>query len=84
MYASKKRTSTRLLSGPSMGTMIFLLVSFGLTNVPTNFTCLMNSVLHPYLETFVIVFIDDILIYSKKEEYHEKLIATILRLLKEH
>eukprot|EP00253_Pinus_taeda_P035159 PITA_35159 len=46
--------------------------------------CLMNSVLHPYLNKFVIVFIDDILVYSKNEEEHAEHLATVLRLLREH
>ena len=46
--------------------------------------CLMNSVLRPYLDKFVIVFIDDILVYSKNEEEHVEHLATILRLLREH
>ena len=43
----------------------FVIVPFGLTNAPTTFMCLMNSVLCPYLEGFFIVFIDNILIYYK-------------------
>jgi len=45
-------------------------VLFGLTNAPASFMCLMNNVLHPYLEFFLIIFIDDILIYSKDDEDH--------------
>ena len=46
--------------------------------------CLMNSVLHPYLDKFVIVFIDDILVYFKNEEEHAKHLEVALRLLREH
>ena len=44
----------------------------------------MNSVWHPYLDKFVILFIDDILIYSKNEEEHVEHLAAVLRLLREH
>ena len=57
---------------------------FGLTNARATFTCLMNSVMCHYLNKFVIVFIDDILIYSKNEEEHVKHLVVVLRLLREH
>ncbi|GKC20272.1 putative reverse transcriptase domain-containing protein [Tanacetum coccineum] len=55
---------------------------FGLTNAPAVFMDLMNRVCKPYLDKFVIVFIDDILIYSRDEKEHEEHLKTILELLK--
>lgn len=55
---------------------------FGLTNALAVFMVLMNRVCKPYLDKFVIVFIDDILIYSRNEKEHAEHLRTILELLK--
>nr|GFB66760.1 putative reverse transcriptase domain-containing protein [Tanacetum cinerariifolium] len=65
------------------GNYEFQVMPFGLTNAPAVFMDLMNRVCKPYLDRFVIVFIDDILIYSKNRKEHEGHIKLILKLLKE-
>jgi hypothetical protein len=62
----------------------FLVMSFGLTNAPTYFMYLMNSVFMTELGKFVLVFIDDILIYSKSEKEHAKHLRVVLQHLRDH
>jgi len=60
----------------------FVVMPFGLTNAPASFMCLMNSILSKYLDKFVIVFIDDILIYSKNEQDHQNHLRIVLQILR--
>ena len=62
----------------------YLVMSFGLTNALAYFMYLMNSVFMPELDKFVVVFIDDILIYSKNEEDHAKHLHIVLQCLRDH
>ncbi|KAL0551906.1 hypothetical protein IC582_010998 [Cucumis melo] len=62
----------------------FIVMSFGLTNAPAVFMDLMNSVFREFLDTFVIVFIDDILIYSKTETEHEENLRMVLQTLQDN
>ncbi|CAN4105412.1 unnamed protein product [Withania somnifera] len=55
----------------------FLVMSFGLTNAPAAFMDLMHRVLKPYLDAFVIVFIDDIMVYSQSKSDHERHLGLI-------
>jgi hypothetical protein len=63
------------------GLFEYLVMSFGLTNAPTHFMYLMNSVFMPELDKFVVVFIDDILIYSRSMEEHEEFLRIVLQWL---
>ena len=59
-------------------------MSFGLTNAPAYFMYLMNSVYMPELDKFVVVFIDDILVYSENEQDHAEHLRIVLTRLREH
>ena len=59
-------------------------MSFGLTNAPVAFMDLMHRVFQPYLDQFVVVFVDDILIYSKSEKEHEDHLRIVLHTLRNH
>ena len=53
----------------------FVVMPFGLTNALVNFMCMMNNIFSRYLDKFVLVFIDDIVVYSKNKEEHENTFA---------
>src|SRR4051794_3772413 len=62
----------------------YTVMPFGLTNAPAYFMAMMNKVFMEYLDKFVVVFIDDILIYSKDEAEHERHLRQIMEKLREH
>ena len=59
-------------------------MSFGLTNAPTTFCTLMNQVFHDYLDKFVVIYLDDIMVYSSSLEEHEKHLRLVFERFREN
>ena len=66
------------------GSYEYTVMPFGLTNAPAYFMNMMNKVFMDFLDNFVVVFIDDILIYSKSHKLHEEHLRLVLQRLREH
>ncbi|KAA3484688.1 Retrotransposon protein [Gossypium australe] len=75
----RRQICSRLLSGLTYGHYEFLVMPFKLTNAPATFMDLINRVLQSYLDQFVVIFIDDILIYSKTEAEHDQRLCIVLQ-----
>jgi hypothetical protein len=79
-----KKISQRLAFSTWYGPYEYLVMSFGLTNAPAHFMYLMNSVFMEELDKFVVVFIDDILVFSKSKKEHEEHLRIVLQRLRDH
>jgi len=62
----------------------FMVLPFGLTKAPTTFMSLMHGIFRPYLDKFVLIFINDILIYSKNQEEHKEHLRIVFQTLREN
>ena len=62
----------------------FVVMPFGLGNAPANFICMKDNIFNMYLDNFILVFIDDILAYSKNKEEHKEHLRILLQVLREH
>jgi hypothetical protein len=77
----KEQDISKALFRTRYGNYEFVLVPFGLTNTPDIFMFLMNGIFRNYFDKFVIIFLDDTLLYSKSNEKHEHHLRLVLQLL---
>jgi hypothetical protein len=80
----KEEDINKITFGKRYGHYEFTVVPFGLINALVVFMCLMNAIFRNYLDKFVIVFLDGIMIYYKSEEEHEQHLRMVLQVLREH
>ena len=80
----EKDSIPRTAFNTRMGKFEFLVMPFGLTNAPATFQTIMNNALREYLDDFVLVYLDDILIFSNTEEDHERHLSLVLDTLERH
>ena len=77
----KKRDEWKTAFGSRLRHYEYLVMPFGLTNVPISYQSLINNIFRKYLDDFVIVYLNDILIYSKIKEKHIKHVTAVLEVL---
>ena len=80
----KKEDIPKTASATRYGLYEYTIMSFGITNAPAFFMHMMNKVFMDFLDKFVVVFIDDILIYSKSDEEHKEHLRVVLQRLRDH
>ena len=81
-YGLRKGMRRKRLVGTRYGSFEFLVMPFGLCNAPATFMTLMNNIFHEYLDDFVIIYMDDILVYSKTAEEHAEHLEKVFRKLR--